>query len=222
MTKPIQVMIVDDHAMVRSGLSAFLMAFDDLELVGEAGDGHEALQKCEKLQPDVILMDLMMPKMDGVSAIQAIRSIHPHIQIIALTSFKDNDLMNKALESGAIGYLLKNVAVDDLAQAIRSAYVGQATLAPEATQALVYAMSHNNPPINYNLTIREKHILSFLIKGMSNPEIADFLTISRATVRFHVSNIFSKLDVTNRTEAVALAIQHDLVNQPSNSDVAKS
>ncbi|MGD2079417.1 MAG: response regulator transcription factor, partial [Chloroflexota bacterium] len=136
-TEPIRVMLVDDHDMVRRGLAAFLQVKPDLQLVGEARDGGEALDVCRQVQPDVILMDLIMPEMDGAAATKAIRDRYPSVQVIALTSFQEKDLIRDALEAGAIGYLLKNVTVDELAAAIRAAHYGQSTLAPEAVQALL-------------------------------------------------------------------------------------
>lgn len=206
----IRVAIVDDHAVVRSGLGAFLLAYDDLELVGEAGNGMEAVNLCDQIQPDVLLMDLVMPEMDGATATQIIRQRHPHIQVIALTSFKEETLVQQALEAGAISYLLKNVSADELVEAIRAAYVGRSTLAPEAAQALIHAATHAPLP-HYDLTPRELEVLTLIVEGLNNTEIARRLVVSRSTVKFHVSSILSKLGVASRTEAVALAVQHHLV-----------
>lgn len=207
---PVRVLIVDDHDMVRRGLAAFLMVIDDLKLVGEAGDGQEAITLCEALQPDVVLMDLVMPEMDGIAATQAIRKQHPHIRVIALTSFKDQALVQKALKAGAISYLLKNVSADELAEAIRSAYAGQPTLAPEAAQALIQAAAQPQK-MGHDLTDRELEVLALIVDGLSNVDIGDRLSISPSTVRFHVSNILAKLAVSNRAEAVAVAIKQQLV-----------
>lgn len=207
---PIRVMLVDDHAVVRSGLKAFLMVFDDMQLVGEASSGQEAIQLIERVQPDVVLMDLIMPDLDGAATTRSIRTSWPNIQVVALTSFREDELVKSALQAGAIGYLLKNVGADDLADAIRSAYAGRPTLAPEAAQVLIQASRQPLQP-GFDLTEREREVLSLLVKGMSNNDIADRLVVSRSTVKFHVSSILSKLNVSSRTEAVALALNHKLV-----------
>ena len=208
--QPIRVMIVDDHAVVRSGLGAFLMAFADLQLVGEAGNGAKAIRLCAQRDPDVVLMDLVMPGMDGAAATRAIRQTNPEIQIIALTSFKEEELIQKALQAGAISYLLKDVTATELADAIRAAHAGRPTLAPEATAALIRAATRPPEP-GYDLTPREQEVLELMTQGLSNPQIANELVVSRSTVKFHVSSILSKFGVTGRTEAVAMALQKHLV-----------
>lgn len=206
----IKVVIVDDHKVVRSGLGAFLQISDDLELVGEASNGKEAVEVCSRVHPDVVLMDLVMPEMDGAAATKAIREKNPDIQVIVLTSFKEENLIQDALKAGAIGYLLKNVSSDELASAIRSARIGRPTLAPEATQVLIKASSQPHEQ-GFDLTQREKEVLKMMVDGLNNPEIAEKLVVSRSTVKFHVSSILTKLGVSGRTEAVAVAIQKKLV-----------
>jgi two-component system, NarL family, response regulator LiaR len=208
--QPIRVLIVDDHAVVRSGLAAFLLVYDDLELVGEAGSGADALRLCREQPVDVVLMDLMMPEMNGVEATRLLRQQCPHTQVVALTSFREDDLVQGVLQAGAISYLLKNVSADELANAIRAAHAGRPTLAPEATQALIHAATQPAAPA-YDLTSREKEVLAFMIEGLNNPQIAEKLVVSRSTVKFHVSSILSKLGAGSRTEAVALAVQQNLV-----------
>jgi len=209
-TKTIRVLIADDHSMVRKGLMTFLKNRPDLEVVGEARDGREAADMCEHLKPDVILMDLWMPVLGGVAATRLIRQRCPAVQVIALTSFQEKELVHDVLQAGAIGYLLKNVSGDELAEAIRKAHAGRPTLAPEALQALVQP-GLDEVALGKDLTRRELEVLALLVKGMSNPDIAERLCVSRATVKVQVSSILSKLEVSNRAEAISLAIQHKLV-----------
>lgn len=208
----IRVMIVDDHSVVREGITGFLSAFNDLQLVGEAANGREALALVAELQPNVILMDLVMPGMDGVATTQTIRATYPHIQVIILTSFHDEDSVRRGLEAGAIGYLLKNASIHDMANTIRAAYAGKLTLAPEAAQALVSAKIRPAEP-HYNLKDRELEVLRLMVKGLNNPDIAEQLFLSRSTVKFYVSSILAKLSAESRTEAVAIAIDHGLVSR---------
>ena len=208
----IRVLIVDDHAMVRSGLADFLLTYDDLELVGEASSGEAAIAMCDKYKPDVVLMDLVMPGMDGAEATAAIRERCPQIQVIALTSFEEEELVHRALEAGVVGYLLKNVSANDLAQAIRNAKAGRPTLAPEAAQALIHAATKTPEP-GFDLTPREREVLGLMAEGLRNSEIADRLVISIPTVKFHVSSILSKLGASGRTQDVAIALQHNLVDR---------
>jgi NarL family two-component system response regulator LiaR len=206
----LRVLLVDDHAMVRRGLAAFLKAFDDLELAGEAANGEEAVRRCAQVQPDVVLMDLMLPGMDGVTATRAIRERFPAVRVIALTSFREEGLVQQALQAGAIGYLLKNISADDLAAAIRAAHLGRAILAPEAADALVRAVAQ--PPLpGYDLSAREREVLALLVQGLSNAAIAQRLVVSLSTAKAHVSNILTKLGVSSRGEAVALALRYRLV-----------
>jgi len=207
----IRVLITDDHALVRTGLKFFLMAFDDLELIGEGTDGQEAVELCAKLQPDVVLMDLLMPGTNGATAIRTIHERWPQVRIIALTNFQTAELVHQALQAGATSYLLKNVSAEELAYAIRAAHAGRATLAPEATQALIETAVHPPTP-DIGLTPREREVLALLVKGLSNPEIGERLAISPLTAKFHVSNILSKLGASSRTEAVALAVQRQLTD----------
>jgi len=199
------VLIVDDHAVVRGGLRLFLLAFDDLELVGEAGSGEKALALCAEFQPDVVLMDLVMPGIGGVDAIRLLRERHPQIKVIALTSFPEEDLVQAALAAGALSYLLKDISAGSLATAIRATYAGQPVLAPEATQALLHRASA--PRVGDDLTAREHEVLALLVKGASNADIAEQLAVSESTVKFHVSNILSKFHVSSRAEAIALALR---------------
>jgi NarL family two-component system response regulator LiaR len=208
-SQPIRVMLVDDHLMVRRGLATFLKVFDDLQLVGEAESGEEAITICAEVLPDVILMDMVLPNMDGAAATREIRQRFPQIQVIALTTFKEGELIKKALEAGAIGYLLKDISTDDLAKAIRAAYSGRATLSPEAAQAFI--VTTNQPPIpDLNLTKRELEVLFLMVEGLNNTQIAGRLSVKPSTIKSHVSNIISKLEVTSRTEAVTLALRQKI------------
>jgi NarL family two-component system response regulator LiaR len=205
----IRVMIVDDHAVVRSGLGAFLSVIPDLELVGEAENGELAVVRCGHLQPDVILMDLMMPGVDGVTATRLIREKHPQTQVIALTSFQEDELVQNAMKAGAIGYLMKNVSAQELTAAIRAAKSGKMTLSPEAAQALVHAS--RQVAETESLTEREMDVLRLMVNGLNNAEIAERLVVSLSTVKYHISNILMKLGVENRVAAVTTAMQKKLV-----------
>jgi NarL family two-component system response regulator LiaR len=207
----IRVLLVDDHTMVRKGLSLFLRAFDDLEMAGEADSGTAAIQLCGEIMPDVVLMDMVMPDMDGVTATHAICQQYPQVRVIALTSFKEGDLVRNALEAGAIGYLLKDVSAEELARAIRAAHSGRATLSPGAAQALV-ERANQPPALDLELTEREREVLALMVEGLNNTQIAGRLTVSPSTIKSHVSNILSKFGVSSRTEAVTLALRNDLVS----------
>jgi len=205
----IRVIIVDDHAVVRSGLGAVLDASEGVELVGEAGDGEEAIKVCENLQPDVVLMDLQMPKMDGVEATKVIHDRWPQIHIIALTSYKDKEYVEGVLKAGATSYLLKNVSAEELISAIEKVIQDQPSLSPEAAQVLIQTVNEPTQP-GSDLTNREREILALMVEGKSNSEISESVFITQATVKYHVSNILSKLGVNSRTEAVVLAIKNNL------------
>jgi len=207
---PIRVMVVDDHAMVRRGLATFLMVYDDLELAGEAESGEEAIQLCSEVKPDVILMDMVLPVMDGAAATSVIRKRYPKVQVIALTSFKDKNIIKNALEAGAIGYLLKDVTAAELALAIRAAHAGRATLSQDVAQVIVQTAGQPPEP-GLDLTEREREVLALMVEGLNNTQIAGRLTVSPSTIKSHVSNILSKLGVSSRTEAVTLALRHGLV-----------
>ncbi len=206
----IRVMVVDDHTMVRRGLATILKVYDDLEFAGESASGQAAIQLCDQIHPDVVLMDMVMPDMDGAAATRMIRKQSPSIQVIALTSFKEEIMVQSALQAGAIGYLLKDVSADELAQAIRAAHAGRSTLSPEAAQALVHAASQPPAP-GLDLTEREREVLALMIEGLNNTQIAGRLTVSPSTVKSHVSNILSKFGVASRTEAVTLALRNHII-----------
>lgn len=208
--KPIRVLIVDDHAVVRGGLSKFLQMHKDIELVGEAENGDEAVRLTRQLQPDVVLMDLKMPEVDGVHATREIRTKHPGVRVIVLTSFAEDNMVQGALQAGATGYLLKNISGAELANAIRAAHAGRMTLSSEATEVLVHATAHPIVPAD-DLTEREREVLALMVDGLGNQEIADRLFLSLGTVKFHAGNIYSKLGVDSRVAAVTLAIQRRLV-----------
>jgi NarL family two-component system response regulator LiaR len=206
----IRVMIVDDHPVVRRGIHFALTTTEDICVVAEAGSGEEALRLCQEQQPDVVLMDMMMPGMDGVATTQALKHKCPNAQVLVLTSFQESHYVREALKAGAIGYLLKDVAIDELAQAVRSANAGQSTLHRAATAALIQPSSVR-PDLTEELTERQREVLALVVQGYSNQEIANKLYVSLATVRFHVSTILAKLGAANRAEAAAMAVKHKLL-----------
>jgi len=206
----IRVMIVDDHELVRGGLENILRLFDDIELVAQAASGAAAVWSCGETNPDVVLMDLVMPGMDGIAATERILREHPRTKVLALTSFSDETLIEGALRAGAIGYLLKNITGGQLADAIRAAHAGRSTLAPEAAEALIHVVSTPDAP-GADLTRRERQVLALMAEGLSNVDIADRLVISRSTAKTHVSSVIAKLGASSRTEAATIAVRHRLV-----------
>jgi two-component system, NarL family, response regulator LiaR len=219
MADAITILVVDDHAVVREGLRAFLSVQDGFEIVGEASDGDEALDRAEQLDPDVILMDLVMPKLDGVSAMRELRERGGRgskSRVIVLTSFLDDDRLLPALEAGAAGYLLKNSQPAELARAVRAAHAGEAIIDPTVAARLVHALSERPPaPALDDLTARERDVLALIAQGRSNKRIALELGISEKTVKTHVGHVLAKLDVTDRTQAAVLAVRHGLVERRS-------
>jgi NarL family two-component system response regulator LiaR len=212
-TDPIQILIVDDHPLVRSGLRMFLLAFDDLILSGEAANGFEAVALAAQLTPDVILMDLIMPTMDGIRATCEIHKKYPNIKVIALTSFSDPTLIREAIDAGFSGYLFKNATANELANAIRAVHAGNTIFSPEVAQEL----AKNPAPSEtfyVQLTSREKEVLTLMTLGKGNTELSEELTLSVSTVKFHVSNILSKLNAKSRSEAISIALTNHLVDLP--------
>jgi DNA-binding NarL/FixJ family response regulator/class 3 adenylate cyclase len=209
---PIRVLLVDDHSVVRRGLRGFLELLKDFDVVGEAENGREGVAAADRLAPDVILMDLLMPEMGGLEAIAAIKQAHPEIEIVAVTSFIEEEKVTSALEAGASGYLLKDAEAEEVAQAIRAAYHGEVHLDPAVSRLLAQRMRQRKDaePVE-PLTAREKEVLSQLAKGASNKEIAYELGITERTARTHVSNILGKLALASRTQAALYAVEHKLV-----------
>ena len=208
----IRVLVVDDHQVVRKGLHTFISVHDDLELVGEAGNGEEAIEQCAALLPDVVLMDMKMPVMDGPTAIEHILARFPDVSVVALTSFTDDAFARRALAAGAIGYLFKDVDEDELISAIRLASRGRGVVAPEAVQAFVTQSRLEENASAVGLTERERTTLDLVARGLTNPQIADRLTISISTVNFHVHNVLDKLGAKTRTEAVVIAAREGLID----------
>jgi two-component system, NarL family, response regulator LiaR len=207
--KQIRVLIVDDHDMLRRGLALYIDTSPDLEVVGEAANGAEGVALCRQLGPDVVLMDLMMPEMDGVTAIRTLRGEFPELPIVALTSIIDEEMVQAALKAGASGYLLKTVGASELAKAIQAAHKGQVTLAPEVSRILVSAVQDADKESlpKTTLTAREQSIVALIADGASNGEIAAQLGIGIGTVKSHIGNILNKLGVRRRTELISLVLQ---------------
>ena len=217
---PIHVLIVDDHAIVRKGTRALLAETEGIEVVGEAGNGQEAVDRAETLQPDVVLMDLVMPGMDGIEAIRIITNSQPQTRILALTSFAADDMVFPAIKAGALGYLLKDVDPEDLVKAIRQVYHGEPSLHPKIARKVLQEVRHSSkkPPTPDPLTDREMEVLHLVAQGLSNQQIADQLSIAEVTVRTHVSNILSKLHLANRVQAALYALREGLVTLADDMD----
>jgi NarL family two-component system response regulator LiaR len=211
----ITILVVDDHLIVREGLISVLRTFPEFEIIGDASSGKTAIALCEKLYPDVVLMDLKMPQMSGVEATRVIRQRFPHTQVLVLTSFIDDELIQAALEAGAIGYLLKDASIHEIANAVRSVAQKQTVLAPEVMERLMHARMTVDKEEAYSLKSRELEVLRLMVEGLTNIEIAERIMLSKATVKYYISSIFEKLGVSTRTEAVVLAMQHHLVPQDS-------
>jgi NarL family two-component system response regulator LiaR len=216
MSTPITVLLVDDHEVVRSGVSAFLASQPDFEVVGEAKSGIEAVNLAQKHVPDVVLMDLVMAKMDGVEATRQVKAVSPRTKIVVLTSYHEDEYIFPALQAGAISYILKDVKMDELAEALRRAAQGEATLHPRVASRVIQELhGANREELNpyTELTEREMEVLKLIAKGQSNSEIADKLVISVNTVKGHVSNILSKLHLADRTQAAVYAWQQGIVRR---------
>lgn len=210
----IRVVLVDDHFRVHRAIAALIDFLDDLELVGQGSNGEEAIQLCREYNPDVVLMDVVMPGMDGIEATRHIHEHHPAIKVLALSSFQDVDSVRAMINAGAVGYLLKNSSIDDLANTIRTVYAGNTVLSPEVTQVLLQLdePSKADPRQDYGLTPRELEVLALMVEGMNNNQIAASLDVSLSTAKFHVSSILTKLNVSSRIEAVAVAVEKKLVS----------
>lgn len=208
----IRVFIVDDHPMIRTGLAAMIEAESDLQFAGEAATGRDAVRLIPDASPDVVLMDLVMPQMDGVAATAALRKQMPGTKFVILTSLVEPSEVERAIEAGANGYLLKNASAHDLVSVIRAVHSGRRTLAPEVTDALIARRQQRVP--GADLTQRERELLLLMTRGMNNQEIAAELAIAVPTVKFHITNILGKLEADNRTEAVLTAIKHRIVPSP--------
>jgi NarL family two-component system response regulator LiaR len=213
-TEPIRVLVVDDHAVVREGLRTFLELQDGIEVAGEAADGEEAIEAAERLRPDVVLMDLVMPALDGLAAMRALRERVPGARVIVLTSFADDDKLLPALRAGAAGYLLKNAEPQELARAVRAANAGEALLDPHVAARLVDALAGEKEPLD-RLTPREREVLQLIGRGFSNKRIAQELRLSEKTVKTHVGHVLAKLGVDDRTQAAVFAVRAGLIDQRS-------
>ncbi len=210
MSDSIRILIVDDHALVRQGLRSVVHVLPNMEWIGEARNGREAVQVVAELHPDLVLMDLVMPEMDGVAAIGAIKEAHPGVRVVALTTFAEAELVLGAVQAGADGYLLKDMELSELERAIRTVHAGQPYLHPEATRHLLQATAQPAEPPD-RLTRREREVLVLIARGLSNRQIATKLTITEKTVSVHVSNILSKLQLESRTQAALYAARTGMI-----------
>ena len=210
----IRVLVVDDHPFVRDGLRAFLQLQDGIEVVGEAADGEDALAAAERLRPDVVLVDLVMPRLDGLGALRALRERLPGARAIVLTSFLDEDKLVPALRAGAAGYLLKNSPPAEVARAVRAAYAGEAVLDPAAAARLLETLARDEEPLD-RLTPREREVLVLIGRGFPNKQIARELGLSEKTVKAHVGHVLAKLGVSDRTQAAVVAVRAGLVGPRS-------
>jgi NarL family two-component system response regulator LiaR len=211
---PIRVLVADDHAIVRRGICALLGTDPDSEVVGEALDGHEALAKAQELRPDVILMDLVMPGMDGLEATQQITASQPETRVLVLTSFSGDDMIFPAIRAGALGYLLKDLGPEELVQAIRQVHQGESSLHPTVARKLLHELSPraDRDPQADLLTTRELQVLRLIAQGRTNRQIAEELSIAEATTRSHVTRILSKLNVDSRTQAALYALREGIAS----------
>lgn len=207
----IKVLLVDDHEMVRLGVSSYLSIQDDIEVIGEAENGRVGYEKALELRPDVILMDLVMDEMDGIESTKLILNDWPEAKIIIVTSFIDDEKVYPAIEAGAAGYLLKTSTAHEIAEAIRATQRGERVLEPEVTTKMMDRLTNRTPVLHEDLTNREQEVLLLIAEGKSNQEIADALFITLKTVKTHVSNILSKLEVEDRTQATIYAFKHGLI-----------
>lgn len=217
-TEPIRVLLVDDHAVVRRGISAFLTTYEEIDVVGEASGGNQGVELAQQLLPDVVLMDLVMPDMDGIEATRRIRAISPTTQVIVLTSYSEDERIFPAIKAGALSYLLKDVGPEELVRAIKAARRGEAILHPAVAGRLMQELSGARSSPLDELTEREREVLTCIARGMSNAEIANHLIIGERTVKTHVSNILSKLHLQDRTQAALLALRERLVSLDPASD----
>lgn len=220
-TQTIRVLVVDDHEMVRKGLGLFIDGFDDLELAGEADNGRVAVTVCEQLRPDVVLMDLIMPEGDGIPAILEINQRMPWVKLIALTSFRDEQLIAMALRAGAVGFLYKDIGTDELASAIRNTYHGRYTLSPDATQFVLQRIRDQDTSDSLNLTSREQQVLMMMVQGLPNRQIALQMHVTLAMVKQYSTSLFDKLGVTSRMEAVSQALKFHIIDTEQSQHLSK-